>query len=451
MGIQKTQASAKNNVDMVELKWHEIRDRVYRVNATLAEIIDEFEPTEKHTFYKIKYPYGIKIRDKGDFYIPNADGNFIPLRKSETSINSRKFIDPNTSPVWLILDKSCEIYVETPEKRSIPIKHFYPGAVLGVWELMEQSKVSIRQDWTWKISAGARTLFMLPSIAEAKGHNRLKEAFSLRSYTPNTIFDHHGIFSEIANKSNVDWSTEILLFNKEWLKPHLNNIGWIKLREYWSRLAWDQMLYWANNVNLNLCWESFLAELTCRNYKPNPYLLDTIKHLVSIGTNTIPGFRPIDNDQIVAPTHLIEQAYTEIYQLKYAPIIMQPDFLIRNNQANSIYYSLQYPTLLEKPVEFKSFPSVMKMMHQLKLLMNVLLELMQTWPQINNQNLYDFSDHIEYDFFHSENDKRGEMKSTNLLIQSDPLMMAAEQRFKDKAISSASHFLRGCIRTKLRE
>lgn len=449
--IQKIPASARQNVDMVEVKWLDVCDRVRRINPRLADIIDEFGPTKKHTFYKISYPYGTKIRDRGDFFIPNNEGHFIPLKSANTPISVKKTIGNEGTPIWMLLDKSCEIFVETPEKRSIPIKHFYPGAVLGVWEIMGQPKVSIRQDWSWSISAGARTLFMLASIGDAKSHHNLQQAYNLRINTPTTIFDHSRLFSEIINKSDVEWATEILLFNGEWLKPHPKNIGWVKLKEYFSHVAWEQMLYWGNNVNLNLCWEAFLAELAHRNYKAHPYLLDTVKHLVSMGTSTIPGFRPVEDNEIVAPTRLLEEAYSNIYQLKYAPLMMQPDFLIQKNETHNIYYSLQYPTLPEKPVEFKSFPSVMKMMHQLKILMDVFLELMSTFPEVKELDNFDFVNHIRYEFYHNEKDKRGEMQSTDTLINNDPLMQANKQRFKNKKIPSASHFLRGCAGVSFRK
>jgi len=315
---------------------------------------------------------------------------------------------------------------------------------------MDFPKVTLRQNWTWNISSGIRTLFMLPSISETTSHTRLRHECGVRSYVPDTIFGHHEIFKDIVHNSNANWHTEILFFTKKWLEPCENNSGWVKLQEYWTKEAWWQFQYWANRVVLNLNWEEFIAELSHRKIKLASYLLDTIKQLISIATGTITGFRVCDNSETIAPTNIIEDAYLNIYSLrKYAPLIMHPDMLLPNNTFSRVYYSLQYPTLPEKPTDLKNFPSVMKMMRQLKSLMDIFLNIMEKYKPITEKNLLDFNNCVDFSYFHSECDKFNIAKPTKVLFQEDQLLKDALKKFKQKTVPENSHFLRGCVRISL--
>ncbi|MBB70940.1 MAG: hypothetical protein CMF50_00910 [Legionellales bacterium] len=451
MAIQRLALKAKYTLGFEELAWEDVRSRVRQVNPDLVRIIDEFEPSKEHTFILAKYPYGSYIRSDGVNYFPTETGTLASLDDSSMSNHLKSQLSYSTSPLGLVLDKCVEVFAESPGKeRSIPFKIFGQGVTFGVWELMEFPQISLRQNWTWDISAGARSLFMLTSIGQVAAHERLQREFKLRSYVPDTIFDHHKIFKEIVHHSDTDWCTEVLFFTKKWLEPNDKNLGWIKLREYWARQAWWQIQYWANRVTLNLNWEQFIAELTRRKIKLNAYLLDTIKQLVSIGTGTITGFRPVDENEIVAPTSIIEDAYLDIYHLKrYAPMIMQPDFVLPDSDTKAVYYSLQYPTLPEKPPALKSFPSTMKMIRQLKSLMDIFLEMMDGYQPVNDAKLLDFNDHIKFDYFHNEEDRLGLIRPTGELIIEDPILKSCPDRFSKRPAPEGCHFFRGCVRISL--
>lgn len=366
MSILRVAPDCKALTRIEEVTWGQVRDKVAQIKPTLAAIIDEFNPKKQNTLIKAWYPFGINIRDKGQLYLPTENGQLATLDEPQISVNLRNKLDYSPSPLALILDKAVEIYVETPEGRPIPLKIFPPGVTFGVWEVMSSPPILMHRGWDWSISSGARTLFMLPKITDTSSHLKLQRKNNVRAYTPRSIFEHRKIFAEISNHhaKESQWHTEILYFTRKWLEPQPKNIGWIKLKAYWADEAWRQIGYWSNKMIIDFNWEAYITELTKRKIKLKPYLLDTVKHLVLIGSGTIPAFKPTDESQLVAPTLFIQEAYVEDYGLKtYAPVIMQPDFLSPNKN-KYIYYSLHpqhYPknqlVLKISPVLSKYFAS----------------------------------------------------------------------------------------------
>ncbi|NEU34928.1 hypothetical protein GN156_30175, partial [bacterium LRH843] len=81
-----------------------------------------------------------------------------------------------------------------------------------------------------------------------------------------------------------------------------------------------------------------------RNLKPNPYLLDTAKHLFAIALGEVPGYAPqLDDEQL--PLRVLQQAYVESYGMKkYVPTILAPvNFSLETKSFPAVYYSLSYP------------------------------------------------------------------------------------------------------------
>lgn len=431
------------------VQWRDISERVSKVNPQLAQIIDDFKPTDKHVFVKVAYPYGVDVRDQGVLQLPTEDFT-LKAFEQYPSPAIKKLLNYSSSPIALILNKSAEVYVRTPEGRTVPFKIFKPGVNFGVWEIMGMPKVSLRQGWDWSISAGAKTSFMLAKISDANGHERLKRRYKIKSYIPDNVFDHAKIFSELANVNMQEnpWFLELLFFSGEWFKPQEDNIGWVKLRNYWANEAWHQMMHWSNKLVIDFNWEAFIAELSHRRIKLKPYLLDTLKHLVSIGCGTIPGFKIAKNNELVMPTALLQKIYLEDYGLKtYAPLIMQPDFLETSlTKPDAVYYSLQAPTLPEKPIDTKTSSSTMKSLRELKTLMDIFLEVMGRWSAMGNDTYFDFLQHIKYDYFHTDFDQFGVIKPIDSMLKEDKALREHEKHYPDRLFPENSHFLKGCVR-----
>lgn len=432
--------------------WDQVRDLVKLANPILAKIIDEFKPSANHTLILASYPFGSNIFDKGELYIPDQNGQLSALKGNLVPAEIREKLNYSFSPIAMVLQKSIEVYVETLERRTVPFKLFRPGATIGVWDIMSHPLISLRQAWSWSVTAGARTLFMLPKIMDTANHVKLQRAYQLHTHVPRTIFEQGKIFEQIYKykASENPWHTQMLFFSNKWLEPHPENLGWVKLKEYWAQEAWSQMLYWSNKMILDFNWELYTAELTRRKIKLKPYLLDTVKHLISIGCGVIPGFRPADESEQVAPTHLIQKAYVNDYRLKiYAPIIMHPDFLTTSGPIKSVYYSLQSPTLPEQPFEFETFSSVFKIIRELKDYMDIFLEIIKKLPKMNNETIRDLIECVKFDYFHTEIDEYNIIKYSSDMVKLDPSLAHCSKEFGVRQFPENAPFFKGCVRISL--
>ncbi|HVV69591.1 MAG TPA: hypothetical protein VHE99_11280 [Gammaproteobacteria bacterium] len=445
----KIAPECKELVWQKEVTWDKVRDKVMEINPALASIIDEFSPSSKYTLILASYPFGTNIRNKGELFLPTEQGQLATLDEPSISLSLRENLSYSSSPLVLILDKSVEIYVETPEQRTIPLKLFRAGVTLGVWELLKQVPVFLRRKWNWSISAGAHTLFMLPKIMDTASHRKLQTAYHTRIHVPNNIFEQSSVFTEIFNHTadKHPWATQVLFFTKKWFEPHPKNIGWFKLQEYWAQEAWTQLHYWYNKIVLDFNWEVYMAELVRRKIRLKPYYLDTVKHLISIGCGVIPGFRPADDSEQVGPTQTIQSAYVNDYGLKtYIPILMYPDFLNPSSEVDMVYYSLQAPSLPEKPSEFGVYSSVLTVMRELKEYMDIFLEILDKWPKSQSLQGFDFVESVKFEYFHIEADEQNGILHTSAISETDPAFSLDAKKYGKRKFPENSPFFKGCIR-----
>ncbi len=450
MTTQKIRLNFPDLLQAKEVTWEEIKTAVETANPELAEVIKRLQLNKKHTFILARYPYGVNIRKKGVAYFPTEDHRLADINDPKISRFLKESLSYSSSPLGFILNKSVEVYVETTGGRTIPFKLFSPGVTFGVWEIMETPQITLRQSWDWSISSGARTVFMPASINEAASYSRIQRKYRIKSYLPSNIFEQQKIFAEIAHHSEEKWCTEILYFTEQWVKDAKENPSWAPLYNYWHQQSWKQLIHWSNKMILDFNWGAFISTLSIRKIKPKLYLLDTVKHLISIACGTIPGFRPVDDTENTMPSKLIQDAYMRDYGLKtYTPLLMQPDFLLPNQKFNAVYYSLQYPTLLEKPSEFQNFPSVMAMIRELKQLIETFVDIMSEWPVTNpSKDKMDFLDKIAFDFFHNEADQHKEIQQTKKMSQTDSNLNLYPEKYHKK-FPEGAHFFRGCIKVSI--
>jgi hypothetical protein len=79
--------------------------------------------------------------------------------------------------------------------------------------------------------------------------------------------------------------------------------------------------------------------------KPNPYLADTVAHLMSICSGEAPGFIPA-RDNTAAPIRALQRVFVEDYRLKkYPPVIMHPHHFSLEEKT-PVYYSFEIPTTM---------------------------------------------------------------------------------------------------------
>ncbi len=433
-------------VSVTPLVWHEARELVEQVNPELAHVIDRLSPSEDYKLYKLKYVYGSIIFEQGKLRLPVGESlETVSLYEEGVPKEYQEQLDYNAGacPVTLVLNKTIELYLEHQE-RLVSFGHFGQGSLVALWRLLD-GETSFHPSTLWNVSAGVRTLFMLPKISEKGAFNRLRKEFHLSPYSPKGVNDHWYIFREIANHQvfGEPWVVEILVFGKNWFDK-LADPAWHELHLYLLKQAWQASKYWRNKF----AWDYTYTDIQQRRgLKPNPYVGDTVKHLISIALGAIPGHAPaIDND--CAPIKRIQYAYVSIYGLKkYYPTIMVPMFLSEKNAYRPVYYSLQVPTAIELSLKSSEHSSTINDLYETNsLLQKYFDEWFTADSKASDPSIREILYRAKFDFFHNDVAEYTQiLPVTQLPIDDEtfcqPLVDCHYHRF-----CANSSFVKGCVR-----
>lgn len=443
-------AEAKNNSHqkphLEELTWAQVRADVHKVNPELAEIIDKLNPGREYTLFKARYPYGAEILRRGDLHLPNAQGEIVSLTHSTipNHIQDKLGYNLNSNPVTLVLKNSIELFL-TMDDRTVP---FYglmsAGKMFGTWRILKESAWQ-QPKFIWDMTSGARSIFMLPKISEIERHKKLKKTFHLNTDEPKTLIDHWQIFKEIANHSNFSqhWFSEVLFFSKQWFQNLDDNV-WIEFNYYLFRTMWSESEFWRNQFVWSLIFSLIQKK---RNIKPNPYIADTVKHIIAIGIGAVTGFSP-SVDSSAAPIEGLQEVYLKVYNLKnYPPVIFQPQiFSMQNKTACPVYYSLQFPTAIEFSPKTRDRSSLITDLYETRSLLNkYLTEILDDRLNIEATAIYDMATQVEFDYFHSDAGQYHGIRSSEEIIE-DSIFKQIFDKFSNKKFPSNSGFVRGCVR-----
>ena len=295
------------------------------------------------------------------------------------------------------------------------------------------------------MTAGARSMFMLPKVSEALAHNKLKQGLKISVDKPKDLLDHWKVFKEIAKQPEFSqpWYVEMLFFSKEWFKQMLDS-AWIKLRYYFIEKTWHSTEFWRNQFIWNI---TFSRIQSLRKIKASPYIADIVKHILAIGTGEVLGFRAaIDNS--LAPIEGLQQAYIDHYELKYyAPIIMQPSLLLTEKENQSpVYYSLQYPTALELSPKTSGRSSAISDLYDIRALIGKYLQkISDEGLNIEATPLYELSRIIHFDYYHNNVELYAGMKNSEELPIDDSLFAAVMKKFPGREFPKNSAFVKGVI------
>ncbi len=433
-----------NKASMVELQWKDIRKEVAEKNAELAKIIDEIDPGPEYTLFKATYPFGSEILKRGLLYIPNAKGALVPLKSTEISVQIQEKLNYNvgTNPVSILLKNTAEIFMVL-ENNTIPLYGLIPpGKLISTWRILNPN-YSHSPAFLWNMTAGARSIFMLPKISETAGYNKLRKEFQLQVEKPKILLEHWAIFREISNHSNFGeiWTMDILFFSKKWFQ-HLNDKRWRDFKIYLLEKAWQSSEFFRNQFIWDLAFSLIQRQ---RNIRPNPYIADTVKNLLAMGIGALPGFTSaLDNN--AAPIHRLQEIFSTIYQLnEYAPIIMQPHFF-SSKESRPIYYSLQYPTTIEFSPKSREGSTKIFDLYEIKSLLNkYLTDIHSDKLNVSNTPFFNLPNKIQYDFFHTDIENYIGIRSSKEISKEDPTIIQTLTGI-NKNFPANSAFIRGCIR-----
>jgi hypothetical protein len=428
-----------------QVTWQEARKEVMRANPELAGLIDNIDPGSEYTLYKACYPYGYESVQNGCFCWPDKDGNPFPLADSDVSnkIKEDLLYNLGSNPVTLVLKNALEIFMEM-ETHTIPFAIVPAGGTISTGVILDpDSEMNVQPAFLWKISAGARSLFMLRKISIAKKYNKIKEITNIKIDSPKNLFEHGKVFHALGLGSN--WCVEVLYFGKKWTDYVKDkNPKWINYYNYLYKQSWRGSRFWHVEFIWNLIF-SFVQKRS--NLKPDPYLADTVKHLLAISIGVFPGFAPALDDSL-APIKYFQKIFTDVYQLDdYAPIIMQPAYFSMNKAEHPVYYFLQYPTTFCFSPKARKFAKNIKDLEDIKHILNkYLAEISAGELNLKETLIAKIPQAVKYDFFHSTGRVSLGIKSSKEMMEEDPVFSKIIKKFSGKQFPTASKIFMGSIR-----
>lgn len=414
-----------------KIYWNEVSETVQQLNQELASICAQLEPNHDYYLYEITYPYGSCIVDKGVFNLPKTDGTLIPISDKQVPKEMKNDLDYCKIPLSLLINNDSEVFIDATD-RIVPLNFFSPGELFGVFESISALNGTIT-DPIWSVTAGARSVFFLPKISNKLSHGRIKKTYGILHSAPHSLLEQWSVFKEIYSKvgSVKTWNTKILVFPRKWVNSDSVEISWLKLQKYLFKIGWDQAQILRDSVHFGLLWASFSKIISNKALKPSPYIVDTLKHIISIANGSGVGFKPA-TDESALPVKALQEVYVNCYQLDhYIPTIMQPCKL--NCVENDIlYYSLAFPTTLESSPIIKNAPSIIEDEREIRMLLNIFMK------EIKSDKT------IQYNLFHTNVDKFGEISNSKEIIVRDSRFGAYKQSSSRK-FCATSTFFRGCI------
>lgn len=430
------------------LAWSEARPEIQKFNPTLAKLIDELDPGEDHFFLKATYPFGGSALEKANLVLPNdKDGTLVPITDSSVSNKVKEAIgyNLNSNPVSIILKNTFEVYLPLPD-RTIPLNGLMqPGTTFGTFRILNPDG-SQQPKFLWNMTAGARSMFMLPRITETKKHMHLKKKYGLTADKPASLINHWEIFKQLSRYSDFPqpWDAEILFFSKKWFE-HQDDPKWFGFYYYFHRSVWSGTEFVRNQPIWNLIFSLILQDYETR---PSAYITDTTKYLMHVAIGAQPGFAPASNN-LAGPIEGLQEIYSEDYELKnYPPIIMVPErFNMLDATTSPVYYSLQFPTAIEFGKSSRLRPSLIHDLHDIRaLMMRYEKDLLADKYQVENTPIYDLFKKVKFDYFHNHVELHTGMRNSSEMAKEDPNLLTTVNGRRYKEFPDMCSFVKGCVR-----
>ncbi|MBP9741727.1 MAG: hypothetical protein KBD37_00040 [Burkholderiales bacterium] len=435
-------------INVEELSWENTLTLLDKATPKLAAVVKDIPPALRYPFYKASYRFGEQIINKNGVYLPLADDEPILLNDDtlpQILKENLGYAAHVQLPIGLLVNNNCEFYLQNSSKIT-PYTTLKPGNVFGISN--NSTKDNLASHSLWDLTAGARSIFMLAKISNTPQHNILRKSYDLSSRPPRDYTDHWAVFKELALKANSQWRTEILFFDNRWAKL-LADEKYLPLKA--QLLALQESEAWHHQPNWNLTLGQIEVARALTSYSSE--ILDAAKHIFSIAAGLFPGFAPAMNETS-APIELIQKAYTEVYELEQAPIIMEPAALHANDKL-PVFYSLNYPSSPKStPTDTNNRKSVIS---NLSILMEVLknyqLHLTEE-PEFRNQlriralSLLNAMTHTKFSFYDNEYSSYKGINDPATLPLEDPRFACNK---KNQPFPVHGAFLKGLVSISLAE
>ncbi len=431
-----------------QISWKDIRERIHNLAPHLVNIIDALSPDDSLPLYLATYSFGQLIGDEKHLYYPmNEQGKLGTIADLSEQIKADFAYAGNSIPMGMVLENSTELFIDDFDL-CLPVKLQLPGTFFGLSrELNKQG--SFHPSGVLKMSSGARSLFVVPSIADATRYANLQRDYRIKTRPPNTMQEQHTLLTELYNRSSSindnTWSSTLLYFSGEWVEKMKNDNAWKAFKSYLLEEERRTHNFFINQSFFELIFSLTQAK---KNLKPNPYVADITSYLLSVTVGSSPGFVAASNE-IAAPVKLFQKILLESYGLKYSPLIMHPGYMrvLSNTDINNVYYSLNYPTTLKFSPTSRKFGRVITDLRELKHITNkFFVDLKNPSSMCKNTLVYKIVNAIDIDYFHSKPDAHGEILLSEQLSNEDPWLCKNLLNDKNMPFADSGKFFRACVR-----
>lgn len=425
-----------------EVSWEQVRKEVSQLNPLLAKWIDDFiEPGSELTLFRVKYPFGAPIFQRNQVQFPLNRQQFVPITDKNLPEKIRNQLSYSPMPLAFLMNKKVEIFSENTEN-LLPLNLINPGQLIGLYEFFNRPEKMLPR-FPSLITAGLRSVFFLPRIADGQSHRKLKMIYHIKHAAPKKLMEHWHVFREVLQSPYIecDWTCELLFVSHAFVKAIRQQTNYLALKNYLMKMLWQQTEIWQNRAYSEINWQILSRAMILDNFKIMPNDILIIRKLLDIANGLIAGFRPAI-DEIGLPLHTLQTIYLNDYGLKdYAPIIMQPDYLTQPSSLEQpIYFSLLFPT---------SFCH--KTTNRQQSTRNELREVIQLNEAINyfllKHNYFYFPklNRLCYEYFHSDADALHKIHPTSTILQFDESLAKQVSLYGNRKFPEKSSFLRGAV------
>lgn len=439
---------------LIKVYWKDVHARVAKIDPIFADLVNALSPGRSYPVFLAYYPYGELKGDTKDLFIPKIKGGIYRLSdpSAPKDVIQHLGYGKNDSPFGMVLEKSLEVYIDLPnENITIPYLIYKPGTFFPFSRILSRkNNRTYTPNGILTISSGARSIFMLPNIGCNTQHSRLQLDLNIQKSSPKSLYEHWYLFKEIINskQTTCDWRSCLLYFSEKWVQMLLNDPAWLSLKMYLHELAWRQYEYERNRFYYNFIF-SFIQKK--RNLKPNPYLADTVAHLLTTTLGATPGYAPaLDEEQI--PLEIIQKAYVESYGLKkYYPTIMQPVHYVFEKETHPIYYSLNYPSTQVFSPKSRKISSTLLEMRELSHILKIFIEELRKENSFCSDTIMsEVARKAEFFYFHNEKDRYQIIHHSKEILNLDKRfnIVSAKCKVRGAKFAADASFLRGCIAVK---
>lgn len=433
------------NDHIQELNWTETRELIQPLNPEFVTQADKVVDNS-FTAYKISYRYGDLISKEGRFRVPADDGTCLDLEDPRNDLALVKNLKYRvTIPMGMSLNKHLEGFMAL-EDRVFPWGLAKPGSTLGLYSLLAPA-YSGESSSCGSMSAGARSVFLVPSIKDTYQHSKIISALDLGDVpAPLSYQDHFFTFRAIAQSEcyRDEWRADVIFFSEKWVNS-FSKKNFAEFTLYLQTDVWKRYTYF-RNLFIHKAVLSQL-EVMC-NCRPNPYLYATIEHIFAIASRAYPGFSVACNDDAL-PLDIIQEVYSSVYFLRdYAPIVMQPKHMRYDDPDTRLYYALRYPTLSD------FFPRADKGTPELRNLQDIIISMNRLLNKIKENpfgiantefSLPQIVQNVEFFYMHQKSEVDKLIEDPNYMLETDPTLQKEMAKFPEKILCENASFFSGVI------